>query len=481
MRTLAEVVHNIVPLGQDVPNTHIHGLAINSSEVNKGDIFIAIPGTRLDGHDFIEQAIDKGASAIISNGKDLGKLPIPQIKVANPRRAASIVASEFYGHPTKHLKVIGVTGTNGKTTTASILKSILDNAGYKVAQIGTLGLITNDFEHINTLTTPDPITLHKLFSKLKEANYSHIVMEVSSHALDQFRVADVDFNIAVFTNLSPEHLDYHATVESYFQSKLRLFTMLSINSTAIVNISDSFGKRISKKSPAPIVPFSKSNNNSIHYRKMETSITGIAGEIIAGQNKYSIKSKLIGEFNSENILAAVSVAHALGENKKDIENGIKNCNSIPGRMESYCLSSGAIVIIDYAHTPDAYLKVLSTIKQNLSESGDLYAVFGAGGDRDKTKRPQMAEIAEKFAKHCFITPDNPRTENPEKIANEISKGFKGTEYTIFSDRSSGLKAALERAKQEDVIIVLGKGREQYQDIMGAKIFYSDIEIIKEYQ
>ena len=481
MRNLAEIVHNIVPLGHDVPNTLIHGLAMNSNEVNKGDIFIAIPGTRLDGHNFIEQAIDKGASAIISNGKYLAKLPVPQIKVANPRRAASIVASEFYGHPSKHLKVIGVTGTNGKTTTASILKSILNNAGYKVAQIGTLGLIADDFEKIKTLTTPDSITLQKLFSKLKEANYSHIVMEVSSHALDQFRVADVDFDIAVFTNLSPEHLDYHATVESYFQSKLRLFTMLTINSTAIVNISDSFGKRISKKSPAPVVPFSKSNKNSIHYRKMETSMAGIAGEIIAGQNKYSIKSKLIGDFNSENILAAVSVAHALGENKKDIENGIKNCNSIPGRMESYCLSSGAIVIIDYAHTPDAYLKILSTIKSNLSDSGNLYAVFGAGGDRDKTKRPQMAEIAEKFAKHCFITPDNPRTENPEKIAKEISMGFKGSEYTIFYDRSLGLKAALGRAKKEDIIIVLGKGREQYQDIMGTKIFYSDIEIIKEYQ
>tara|TARA_Y100000746_G_scaffold70606_1_gene58799 strand:- start:179 stop:952 length:774 start_codon:yes stop_codon:yes gene_type:complete len=257
--------------------------------------------------------------------------------------------------------------------------------------------------------------------------------------------------------------------------------MLTINSTAIVNISDSFGKRISKKSLAPVVPFSKSNNNSIHYRKVETSITGIVGEIIAGQNKYSIKSKLIGDFNSENILAAVSVAHVLGENKNDIENGIKNCNSIPGRMESYCLSSGAIVIIDYAHTPDAYLKVLSTIKQNLSDSGNLYAVFGAGGDRDKTKRPQMAEIAEKFTKHCFITPDNPRTENPEKIAKEISMGFKGSEYTIFCDRSLGLKAALGRAKDEDIVIVLGKGREQYQDIMGAKNFYSDIEIIKEYQ
>ena len=481
MKNLPQIVRNIVSSDQDIPNTQIHGLAMNSNDVDEGDIFIAIPGTRVDGHSFIEHAIDKGASAIISNGRDVGKLPIPQIKVANPRRAASIVASEFYGHPTKYINVIGVTGTNGKTTTASILKSILDKAGHKVAQIGTLGLIANDFEPIETLTTPDPITLQKLFSELKEKDYSHVVMEVSSHALDQYRVADVEFNIAVFTNLSPEHLDYHATIESYYQSKLRLFTMLTINSTAIVNISDSFGKRISKKSSAPVVPFSNNKHNSIHYQDKETSIKGITCNIIAGQKRYSIKSKLIGDFNSENILAAVSVAHALGEDKTDIEDGVKACYPIPGRMESYCITSGAIVIIDYAHTPDAYLKVLSTIKQDLGEFRNLYAVFGAGGDRDKTKRSKMAEIAENFAEHCFITPDNPRTENPEKIAKEISLGFKGSGYTVFSDRGLGLKAALERAGKEDIVIVLGKGREEYQDVMGTKIFYSDIKIIKEYQ
>ena len=211
MKYLPQIVHNLIPLKESVPDTRIYGLTMNSNDVNEGDIFIAIDGKKADGHDFIHQAVNRGASAIISNGRDVGNLPIPQIKVANPRRAASIVASEFYGHPSKHLTVIGITGTNGKTTTASLIKSILDQAGHKVAQIGTLGFIANDLEHFETLTTPDPITLQKLFSELKDKNYSHIVMEVSSHALDQYRVADVDFDIAAFTNLTPEHLDYHST------------------------------------------------------------------------------------------------------------------------------------------------------------------------------------------------------------------------------------------------------------------------------
>jgi len=480
MKYLPQIVHNLIPLKESVPDTRIYGLTMNSNDVNEGDIFIAIDGKKADGHDFIHQAIARGASAIISNGRDVGNLPVPQIKVANPRRAASIVASEFYGHPSKHLTVIGITGTNGKTTTASLLKSILDQAGHKVAQIGTLGFIANDLEHFETLTTPDPITLQKLFSELKDENYSHIVMEVSSHALDQYRVADVDFDIAAFTNLAPEHLDYHSTLESYYQAKLRLFTMLKIDATAIVNISDSFGKRISKKSVAPVITFSNIVNNSIHFSSKDISIEGLSGKIVAGKDNYSITSKLIGDFNCENILAAVSIAHALGQGKINIEAGINNCTIVPGRMESYGIASGANVIIDYAHTPDSYAKVLNTLRNALPKLSNMYVVFGAGGDRDTIKRPEMARIAEKFANHCFITPDNPRTENPEDISNQIATGFKESAYTIYKDRGTGLRKAIEQAVNKDIVVVLGKGREEYQDIKGKKIFYSDIQIIKEY-
>ena len=480
-KSLQEIVHALVSSSQEIPDAAVCGLTLDSNQVKKGDMFIAIPGTQVDGHDYIHQAIDSGASAIISNGRDVGDLSVPQIKVANPRRAASIVAAEYYGHPTKHLTVIGITGTNGKTTSASLLTSILTQAGYKTAQLGTLGLIADGFDQQATLTTPDAISLQKTFSDLRNADFSHIVMEVSSHALDQYRVADVDFNVAVFTNLTPEHLDYHATLESYYQAKLRLFTMLPLESTAVINESDPFGPRMADKSNAPVISFSKGNGNSIHFTDLSNSISGIKGRVSAGQRTYSIKSDLVGAFNGENILAAVSVAHALGVEKSNIETGVQNCPPIPGRMESYFLASGATAIVDYAHTPDAYEKVLGTLKEMSGNNGRLYVVFGAGGDRDKTKRPEMARIAELFAHHCFITPDNPRTEDPNQISKDVSAGFEGIAHSTFMDREMGLRSALDQANAHDIVAVLGKGRDEYQEIMGKRIFYSDIKIIREYQ
>ncbi len=480
MKTLAEITQSIRSENKSLPFCEIKGLTINSNNVSTGDIFFAIHGTKSDGHDYIQKAIDAGASAIISNGRDTGKLSVPQIKVNNTRKAVSAVAAEYYEHPSKNLKVIGITGTNGKTSTASLIKSILEKDGKKTAQIGTVGLIADGLSYEVSLTTPDAISIQKLFSKLLDAEFTHVVMEVSSHSLDQYRVADVDFDIAVFTNMTPEHLDYHGTIEAYYKSKLRLFKMLKSDSTSILNISNSYGSRISSESTAPIVLFSKDNRNSIHFKTLHLTINGISGEIIAGNSNYSIKSKLIGDFNSENILAAVSVAHVLGINRKNIESGIENCQIIDGRMEAFKLKNNITIVIDYAHTPDAYEKVFSTLKLLKTTNGKIYTVFGAGGNRDKKKRPEMARIAEKYSEYCFITPDNPRNENPKNIAKEICQGFSAENYKIFNDRKKGLVSAIKKANQHDIIAVLGKGREEYQDIKGKKLFYSDLKIIKEF-
>ena len=480
-RILKDVIQGLAPPSNEFSNIHISGLKTDSTKVIEGDLFFAISGTNIDGHDFIHQAVDSGAAAVISESRDVGILPVPQIKVSNPRRAVSKVAAEYYGHPTKELTVIGITGTNGKTTTASILTSILNESGYKTAQLGTLGLIAQGFNNKSTLTTPDAISLQKTFSEFKSLDFSHVVMEVSSHALDQHRVSDIIFDIALFTNLTPEHLDYHETLESYYEAKSRLFKFLPRGATAIINKDDLFGSRLAKVTDANVKSFSLKNDSEINFTIHSNSISGIIGTISAGQEIYDIKSKLIGDFNCENILASVATAHVLGLKKYLIEDGVEKIASIPGRMEIHTLASGATAITDYAHTSDAYKKVLSTVKDISHKDGKLYVVFGAGGDRDKVKRPEFAQITENYADHCYITPDNPRSEDPDLIEQDIILGFKKSNYSCYKNRESGLRSALKKGKGNDIVVILGKGREEYQEIMGKRQPYSDINVIREYQ
>ena len=313
---------------------------------------------------------------------------------------------------------------------------------------------------------------------LVKQGFSHVVMEVSSHAIEQLRVHNINFNIVVFTNLTEEHLDYHGTMENYFNTKSKLLNLLNQKTGfAIINFDDSYGERLLIGAKKNSLAFSKNNNNLIHFEDLKSNDSKISGSISTNDTSYKIDSELIGTFNQENILAAVSVLHSLSIPKSSIENGIKKCKNIPGRLEVYKLKSGAKAVIDYAHTPDAYNKILSTLKKTLEEKNKLYVVFGAGGDRDQDKRSHMATIAEKFCEKCFITPDNPRYESLEAINKDIISGFKSKCFTIYEDRALGLTKALKLAKRGDIIAVLGKGDEEFQDIKGQHVYHSDKKII----
>ena len=480
MKYLSHILKKVNVSGSRIPKIAVSGLSIHSKNVKKGDLFIAIEGKKKNGNDFVSEAINRGAIAVITDSPKISITKVPSFRVKNCRKALSKIAAEYYDNPSRKMTLIGITGTNGKTTTGLIVQSILKNANLKVGLIGTLGLIAKGVEHEETLTTPDPISLNKILHNLYLNGFTHVVMEVSSHSIDQHRIRNINFKVAAFTNISPEHLDYHGTFEKYKKTKAKLFHKLIKDTKSIINVDDDFGKEISKHTSSEIIPFSRRNKIGTYFKRVRFSARGIKGKINFHNKEIKIHSHLVGEFNSENILAAVAISCSLNIKVKAIEKGVAECALIPGRMESYTLKNNGIAILDYAHTPDSYTKVMITLKKVLNKKGHIYVVFGAGGDRDKKKRPQMAKALERYAKHCFITPDNPRFENQKEINDQIVKGFKQNNYSIYDDRTQGIKAAFNVSKKNDIVAILGKGRERYQDIKGERLIHSDLDIIKEF-
>ena len=471
------VLKNISSFNVSTSKDIVTGLTNNSSEVKKGYIFFAFRGEKFDGNNFIDEAFQNGAILAISDSNNI-KNSKKVIKVKDINEAAAKACSNFYESPEKKIKLIGVTGTNGKTSTTLILKSILEAADRKTIQIGTLGLNPKTKEFNTKLTTPNIFEIFKVLNYAVNNQFKYAVLEVSSHALAQKRIEGLKFDVTAFTNLSLDHLDYHKTIEQYFKEKLKLFDLNKEDGSSVVLVDSKYGKKISYLKPFIHKVSIKDKNAKYFCSDFEINTNGIKGIMIYEDKKIKIHSMLIGNFNLENIILAAAISNELDISEKLIEKGIKNCSLIKGRMQLVDTLKNHKILLDYGHTPDAYLKVLETVKKNYKIP--IKVLFGAGGGRDHSKRPKMAKAVEKYSSECYLAPDNPRFESIESINSDVIKGFSKDNYHCFDDREEALKFALSNLKLDEILIIFGKGNEEYQDINGVKHFYSDREIIKKF-
>lgn len=467
----------------------IHKIQYDSRKVERDDCFVALRGGGADGHKFVEAAIERGAKVIVLERDDT--LPdsyfmhkhVVKIVVPDSRKALAMLSANFFGFPSRQLTMVGVTGTNGKTTTTHLIKSILESAGQEVGLVGTIEYRIGDEVIPASHTTPESLELNGLLEKMLKAGCKAVSMEVSSHALHQSRVYGLDFNAAVFTNLTQDHLDYHKTMDEYFAAKKLLFDSLSETATAIVNRDDEWGMKIASTTKARTLSYGALGKADIRATDVRLSLDGTTFGVHFGDTAFSIKSPLVGRFNVYNILSACGAGIALGIDPDTIAAGIGNVKTVRGRFERFASPKGWTAIVDYAHTPDALEKCLRTIHDVLPKErrGRIITVFGAGGDRDRTKRPLMGSIVGKLSDITIVTSDNPRTEDPQQIISEIAAGIpRGAAVSREVDRRAALHKALSQARSGDVVLVAGKGHEDYQVIGKEKIHFSDREIVEEF-
>ncbi len=460
-------------------NVGVSSLCFDSRESKRGCLFFAIKGTQVDGHNFLDKAIEDGAVAVVCETmpKHL-KERVTYVQVDNPARALAIAASNFYGNPSNQLKLVGVTGTNGKTTTVTLLFNLFRTLGYNTGLLSTVQNQINEEVIPTTLTTPDALKINQLLKQMVDKGCTHCFMEASSHAISQERVAGLNFSGAVFTNISHDHLDYHATFDDYIGAKKILFDNLSSSAFALTNLDDKRGRVMVQNTKADTKSFSLNYVSDFKGKVITNSLEGLELEI----NEESAWFRLIGDFNAYNLLAVYGVAILLGENKNEVLMAMSGLNPAPGRFEQIKNDLDIIAIVDYSHTPDALENALQTIKSFRTGNEQVITVVGCGGDRDKTKRPEMAKIAVKYSNKVVLTSDNPRTENPDDILKEMQKGVSPSNYKkslVISDRKEAIKAACSLAGKKDIILVAGKGHEKYQEIDGVKYPFDDKEVLSE--
>ena len=474
----------------------ITGIAYDSRQVKDNYLFVAIRGEKLDGHAFIQDARGKGAIVIAAEKKSVAE-ENGYILVRDSRRALACIANNFYERPSEGLILAGVTGTNGKTTTTYILKSILESWGKDVGLTGTIHYVIKDKRYPAPHTTPESPEFQSLLREMVLSRCTHAVAEVSSHALAQYRVDKAVFRTAVFTNLTRDHLDFHKTMEDYFRAKERLFTeLLDRNGTAVINIDDRYGKRLASQlrtltPELAIITCGLENGADMVAHNLEISFHGIRFTLSFHDSRYDVSSSLLGLPNVYNILSAAAAAVALGVPWQVILHGIRQTGTIAGRFQKVGAGRGFLCIIDYAHTEDALERLILTAKKLISpahpsvKKGGYQArprvitVFGCGGDRDRGKRPKMGEISTKLSDFVIITSDNPRSEDPSGIIKQIEEGTVNKNYLIESDRGKAIQKAVDLAEEGDIVLVAGKGHEDYQEIQGIRYPFSDRVVLNE--
>lgn len=461
------------------PGIEIKGLAFDSRKVLPGFLFAAVPGTHIDGHEFIEPAIAKGAVAILC--KDLPENEnqnISWIQTSNTSRALGLIASKFYGEPSKKMKVVGITGTNGKTTTATLLYRLFKELGYKAGLLSTVCNYIHNEQLPATHTTPDPLQIQELMAKMTQAGCEYCFMEVSSHAIDQDRIAGIDFIGGVFTNLTHDHLDYHKTFIAYRDAKKKFFDELTPGAFTLTNVDDKNGMVMLQNTKAQKFTYSARSLADFKVKVLESHFDGTLIRI----NGSEVWTHFVGNFNAYNLLAVYGTTVKLGVDPEEALRILSLLYPVDGRFEVFRSPMGVFAVVDYAHTPDAIKNVLSGINEVRTGNETIFTVVGAGGDRDRTKRPEMALEAVMASDRVILTSDNPRSEEPEAIIEEMRQGVpadKLSRVLSITNRKEAIRTACMMARPGDIILIAGKGHENYQEIKGVKHHFDDREVVRE--
>lgn len=461
-------------------NIDIFGLDSDSRKIEKGHLFVAVKGTANDGHEYINKAIEQGATAVVcedmpSQMED----SVTYIQVKNSADALGKLAAQWYGNPSDRLTLVGVTGTNGKTTIATLLYDLFRKLGYKTGLLSTVCNYVDDKAVPATHTTPDPISLNMLLAEMVKAGCTHAFMEVSSHSVDQKRISGLNFDGGIFTNLTRDHLDYHKTVDAYLKAKKGFFDQLTKSAFALTNLDDKSGMVMLQNTAARKLTYSLRSLADFKGRILEKLFEGTLLEV----NGTEVMVHFVGKFNAYNLLAVYGAAVALGEDPNEVLLQISTLHPVSGRFETIRSDKGFTAIVDYAHTPDALTNVLNAIHEVLSDKGRVITVVGAGGNRDKGKRPLMAKESVKYSEQVILTSDNPRFEEPDAIIEDMTAGLDNNEMKkvlCITDRKQAIKTAIMMANAGDVILIAGKGHEDYQDVKGVKHHFDDREVVREF-